>query len=384
MKNDSIYSKSEFMKAALHSALAACGYFCLAGTMLGQGTQSSPGAIFTATNGVNRNEIVMYQRSANGALLFAGRYPTGGRGEGGINDPLQSENSLILSPDHSYLLAVNAGTSDISVFRVSDYGLLLLSVTPSGGGNPVGLAIHDNLVYVVNFGGGGGYHTQGFRLQPWGGLTPIPKSKQPLSNLDPGASSAAFTPDGSKLIVTERVANKIDVFNVNSDGTLSNPVFNKADGVEPFGVQFTPNGVLLVVETNGGPPNNGSLSSFTVNSDNTLSLVTSKADASGQAACWVASNGINAWVSDTATGNIGSYSIGADGTLTSAGSVAQPAATSIPLDLALSDDNQYLYVFYSNVGKLIGYKVGNNGQLAEINSVSPEKPSVGAEGLAAY
>ena len=388
MKNDSIRPKSGFIKVAQHT-LAVCGCLCLAGTMLAQDTRSSPGAVFTATNGVNRNEIIMYERAANGALRREGRYATGGRGEGGANDPLQSQNSLILSPDHSYLLAVNAGTSDISVFRVSDYGLLLLSVTPAGGGNPVGLAIHDNLVYVVNF--GGGFHTQGFRLQPWGGLTPIHNSRQPLSTLDTGASSAAFTPDGSKLVITERIANKIDVFNVNSDGSLSNPVYNNADGVEPFGIEFTPNGVVLVTETNGGPPNKGSLSSFIINSDNTLSMVTSKADASGLATCWVAANGINAWVSDTASGNIGAYSIGGDGALTPAGSVAQQTAppnaspaTSFPLDLALSDDNQYLYVLYSSLGELVSYKIGTGGQLTEINAVSAERPSSGAEGLAAY
>ena len=331
----------------------------------------------------------MYLRDSNGHLKLVGHFPTGGRGEGGTNDPLQSENSLIVSPDHQFLLVVNAGTSDISVFRISNYGLELMSVTPSAGGNPVGLALHDNLLYVVNF--GGGYHTAGFRLRPSGELTPVKDSKQPLSTLDTGASSAAFTPDGTKLVVTERIANKIDVFTVNSDGSLSDPVYNNSQGVEPFGIQITPSGVLLVTETNGGPPNNGSMSAYTVNQDNSLSVVTAKANASGGATCWVATDGVFAWVSNTISGSVGAFTLSPGGALTPIGAVAQQAAppntqpaTSFPLDLALSADNQYLYVSFSSLGKIVGYKVGTDGALKEVTSVLPTAPSAGAEGLAVY
>ena len=35
-------------------------------------------------------------------------------------------------------------------------------------------------------------------------------------------------------------------------------------------------------------------------------------------------------------------------------------------------------------GEIVGYKVGENGQLQQVTSMLPEQPSVGAEGLAAY
>jgi hypothetical protein len=35
-------------------------------------------------------------------------FPTGGRGSGGVTDPLGSQGSLTLSQDHSLLFAVNA------------------------------------------------------------------------------------------------------------------------------------------------------------------------------------------------------------------------------------------------------------------------------------
>ena len=94
------------------------------------------GAVFAATNDVTHNEVVMYTRTATGELKYVGNFDTGGRGQGGYNDPLQAQSSILLSPDHRYLLAVNAGSSTVSVFKVHGYGLELLDKTPTHGGNP--------------------------------------------------------------------------------------------------------------------------------------------------------------------------------------------------------------------------------------------------------
>ncbi len=376
------------VRKGLAAALLAAGLLSTC-NLHAQNADGTAGALFLATNNPSRNEIIMYNRLANGKLRLVGRYPTGGRGEGGGNDPLQSQSSLIITPDRAFLLAVNAGTSDISVFRISDYGLVLASVTPSGGGNPVSLAIHDDLVYAINF--GGNFHTAGFRLQPSGDLTPVAGSRLPLSGLDPGASTAAFTPDGSKLIVTERIANKVDVFTVNSDGSLANGTFNDSQGVEPFGAQFTPNGALLVTETGGGPFVGGSTSSYQINADNTLAVVSSKVTAGGGATCWVVNNGKYAWVSNTSTSSIAAYSVNGTGTLQLLGVVATQAApagaplgTSFPLDSGISADDRYFYVFYSTLGQVAGYRIGDNGTLTQVTLNAAEKPQVGAAGLAVY
>lgn len=161
------------MKRMVVGALV-CGLVLVHGAKASQIKQDfgAVGAVFAATNDVNQNEVVMYARAETGALKYVGKFATGGRGEGGVNDPLQSEGSLVLSNDHKYLLAVNAGSSTLSVFQVNGSGLRLLGVEPSHGGNPVSVAIHEDLVYVANF--GGTYHTAGFHLRPGGeiGLHP--------------------------------------------------------------------------------------------------------------------------------------------------------------------------------------------------------------------
>jgi 6-phosphogluconolactonase len=266
------------------------------------------GSVFAATNDATHNELVMYSRAKNGALQYVGKFGTGGRGEGGINDPLQSESSLLLSADHHYQLAVNAGSSTLSLFEVNSHGLRLLETKPTQGGNPVSVTMHDDLIYVANV--GGTYHTAGFRLRPWGELEFIRNSKQPLSSLDTEPGTIAFSPDGSKLIVTERQTSKIDVFSVAPDGSLSNPVVNSAQGIEPFGASFAPSGVLLVSEAGSG-----AVSSYSVNADNALSAITAKSPSSGAATCWVIPAGAYAYATSAITSSISAYKLGTGGDL---------------------------------------------------------------------
>lgn len=98
-----------------------------------------------------------------------------------------------------------------------------------------------------------------------------------------------------------------------------------------------------------------------------------------------------AWVSNTSTSSIGAYSVNGTGTLQSLGVVATQAATagaplgtSFSLDSGISADNQYFYVFYSTLGQVAGYKIGDNGTLTQVTLNAAEKPQVGAAGLAVY
>jgi len=95
------------------------------------------GAVFVMTNAAGRNEVIAYQRNADGSLGHKRRFNTGGRGSGGTTDPLASQGSLTLTEDHSFLLAVNAGSGEISVFGVHQNFLDLVDVTPCGGSEPV-------------------------------------------------------------------------------------------------------------------------------------------------------------------------------------------------------------------------------------------------------
>ena len=90
-----------------------------------------------------------FQREADGSLREGHTFANDGRQTGGVTDPLESQGSLTLSQDHSLLFAVNGGTGEISVFLVDDSNLLLLGKVSSGGAEPIAVAQHRHLVYVL-------------------------------------------------------------------------------------------------------------------------------------------------------------------------------------------------------------------------------------------
>lgn len=87
-------------------------------------TTSSPvsaGVVFVQTDNTAGNRVVAYDRAADGTLIAAGSYATGGRGgilAGSVVDHTASQGSLASDPRHGLLYAVNAGSDTISVFAV--------------------------------------------------------------------------------------------------------------------------------------------------------------------------------------------------------------------------------------------------------------------------
>src|SRR5258706_2266033 len=73
-----------------------------------------------------QNTILAYRRDpANGCLTPLGAYPSGGTGFAnplGLLGPNDGDRDMIISPDRSLLFSVNAGSSDISVFRINSDG----------------------------------------------------------------------------------------------------------------------------------------------------------------------------------------------------------------------------------------------------------------------
>ena len=73
-----------------------------------QDDPNKTGAVFVMTNDADRNEVISFKRESDGSSQAGKRFSTGGRGTGGVTDPLESQGSLTLSQDHSLLFAVNA------------------------------------------------------------------------------------------------------------------------------------------------------------------------------------------------------------------------------------------------------------------------------------
>jgi 6-phosphogluconolactonase len=95
-----------------------------------------PAAVYVQANDATENEVVAFSRADDGALAPVGRYSTGGRGTGLPH--LGSAGSVVLSGDGRWLLVVNAGSDELSLFAVQPDGLRLAGRAGSGGSKTTG------------------------------------------------------------------------------------------------------------------------------------------------------------------------------------------------------------------------------------------------------
>jgi 6-phosphogluconolactonase (cycloisomerase 2 family) len=374
------------LAGASGSASAFGGGFPHPGPIHGPGPGPGPiagpqRAVFVQTDNTTGNQVVVYERASNGTLTQTGIFNTGGLGgvlSGSEVDHLASQGSLAYDPANSLLYAVNAGSNTISVFAVFGNQLVLRQVLSSGGAFPVSIAVSRGLVYVVNAEEGGS--VQGF-VSLFGHLIPIPGSTRPLG-LNAAATpqftntpgQVAFSPDGSKLIVTTKAnGSDIDVFQVRGFGQLSpTPVVNSEPGTVPFGVSFDQGGDLVVSEAAGF------VASFSLNANGTVTQLDSVATAQA-ATCWVASDGSFFFASNAGSASLSGFQSSAGGALTALGNTPTDAGT---VDAAASGDGRFLYVQAGAAGIVDEFAVSAQGTLTKIGSVTVPG-AIGGEGIVA-
>jgi 6-phosphogluconolactonase (cycloisomerase 2 family) len=370
-----------------HSLQLAIAGIAFAAAALAQNSNTA-GAVFIMNNSPERNEVIQYTRLANGTLQQLAAFPTGGRGSGGLTDPLESQGSLVLSADHSMLLAVNAGSGDISVFRVFPFfGLELVGLVPSGGSSPVAIAQWGNLVYVLN--SSGSSNVTGFQVDQFGRLSPIPNSTRFLTTNTSGAASIAFSGDGKWLAVTERLTNNIDVFSVQANGTLS-PIVTSMSAVPGlFAVLFAQDDIAVAVSTGPAGATNGSLlSSYSIGSNGQITPITASVPTLGAASCWsaVTPDGRFVYTSNAGSATISGFSLSAGGTLTALPNtvVATNPAGSTNLDIAVTADGKFLYSLNSGTGVIGIFAINDDGTLTASGTAPGITPAAGFNGIAAY
>src|ERR671935_2413135 len=110
------------------------------------------GYVYVNDNTAGKNTVAAFARQADGQLkpLAGSPFSAGGAGTG---SGLASQGAVQVSSDGRYLIAVDAGSNQVSVLRIKRGGALKLvsgGVVSSGGTRPVSVAEHHGLVYVAN------------------------------------------------------------------------------------------------------------------------------------------------------------------------------------------------------------------------------------------
>ena len=367
-----------------HSALLA---FVIAGaaaaTASAHGTAVT-GHVYVNDNTAPANTIAAVDRHADGSLtpVPGSPFPAGGAGTGA---GLASQGALQITDNGRYLVAVDAGSSQLSVLRIHRDGSLQLvrdGVVSSGGALPVSVAIHHRLVYVANASSVGPNDT-GFILGDHGHLYPLTGSTVTLPDgSQPG--DVLFNGDGRKLVGTRVASSQIDSFTVGWNGLLRAAPGSPfpAQGLGPFGSEFRPTNPdqLFVSNAHNTATDSGTVSAFTDSSNGTLSSIGSSPFADLQMApCWVeiSHDGRFLFTVNTASGSISSYSITRGGTLALLGSTPVSAGGGVGgVDARMSPDGRTLYVDESKIGEVGAFAV-NGGRLTEL-ATSPTPLPAGA------
>ena len=290
----------------------------------------------------------------------------------------------VLPPSNRFLLAVNAGSNQISVLKINKNDLTVVDLVNSGGIRPISLALHDDLLYVLNE--GGTPNITGFTVEENGTLTPLAGSTQPLiGGVAADPAQIGFSSDGSLLVVTEKAGNRINTYTIDDDGLPSAPINNPSNGMTPFGFAFNNAGTLVVSEAFGGAANASAASSYSAPDSGILSVVSGSVANSQTASCWVVipNNGKFAFVSNTGSGTISSYRIGSDVEwLALLDSVAGDTGMgSSPIDMTLSNNSRYLFVHAAGSQLVVSFRVKKKGTLTMVDTAGGLP--LGAQGIAA-
>jgi 6-phosphogluconolactonase len=338
-------------KDGMDGADGAAGAAGTTGTDGATGTTGATGperalpALYTMTNTTGGNQVSDWLRASNGNLSRNGTYATTGKGLGaGIG----SQGALVFDDASQRFFAVNPGDNTISMLALAEDGTLtMMSTVASGGVKPVSIAVHGDVVYVVNYGDVNaaqvGANITGFKVAG-ATLTAIAGSTRPLSaTTDVHPTDIGFSPTGDYVLVVERIANKLDTFKL-VDGVAQAGSFQASVGMQPFAFDWSPEGFLLVAEVGDGSATGSSASSYSISDTGALTPITSKLATLQGAACWIVSAGGYAYVANAATANITGLTVSETGVLTLHDKTGITAMTGAGAnDVAVSPDHGFLY-----------------------------------------
>jgi 6-phosphogluconolactonase (cycloisomerase 2 family) len=339
------------------------------------------GHVFVNDNTAIANTVAAFDRHADGTLTPVPGSPFQALGAG-TGAGIASQGALQEAFGGRYLLAVDAGSNQISVLAVGHDGSLApVSVAWSGGSDPVSIAVHGSLVYVANASSVSPNYT-GFRLGRDGRVHPIPGSTFTLPDgSQPG--DVLFNETGAVLAGARVATSEIDSFRVRPSGRLApaagSPI--AAQGSGPFGSEFRPtNPDQLFVSNAHGGAGNGTVSAFNVGFNGALTSIGKSPFPDDQTApCWVeiSHDGNYLFTVNTASASISRYSIARNGVLTLIGSTPMNDPSGlVPEDARLSPDGTSLWVVDSGLHAISGFAV-DGGNLTELSS-SPTPAPAGA------
>ena len=405
------------------------------------------GAVYAMANGEASNTIAAYGRRGDGTLELIGTFATGGRGgafDGGEGlDPLISAYALELTPDNRFLLAVNAGSSTVTAFRInSDFTLTRTSEAFTFGVGPNSLSYSNGQFFVTNIDADGEFAGEpdqegsvlGYHLTRRGNIIPDFRNYRLLGNRP---SAIRVSPDSRNVVVSSINAGSATLESGSEDeivlyglrrGVLSdNPTStatstlrnNEAGRNLPSAIGFEivreRNRQYVVVtearefQSNGAPPafpalQTGSVSTWEISRGNLVPvdldvIPDGRSITDGErTACWIAFSEDQDyfWVSNALDASISTYSF--DGgdievleEIAIQGVGAESPEPSVAfgetqgwIDLDTDQYGEYVYQLYGLEGTIGVFQVEDGGSLSFVEEVTGTLPAQNTQGIVAF
>ncbi len=384
------------------------------------------GAVYAMSNNLKQNSIISYVRNSKDQFVFLAEFRTGGRG--GILDtgdnvnPLISQNSIIVTPNKRFLLAVNAGSNSVTVFRIlKNFRLRRVFIAKVLGRGPMAIAINrrGTLVYVASADADGKFtspaDSQGALTGFWmnrrtGRLYRIRNS---LRKLPTRPGDVVFAPDGRSVIVASnnpfspqlpKTSEAVLSYRVLRGGVLSRRPVSAVSSTRP-GMPANRNppaiiglavvrvrGVQYVVVPEIRGDQTGSVSTFRLQRDGRLIgvdidvLTGSAIDSGERAACWIVFNRKKDtfFVTNTATDTVSTFSFRRGrSTLVNATSASGQSSLRGAIDLAISPDDKFVFVHGGVEGEVGVFRVRNGGAKLEFVKNLARLPTGNTQGVVA-
>ena len=313
--------------------------------------------IYVQTNDAERNELVAFDRAADGKLTAIGHFDTGGRGSG--TPHLASQSSVVVSGDR--VLVTNAGSDELSLFRVTADGLELAAPRPERRQPPD--------------------ERRGSRRARLRAEQRLARDRRLLARLARAARGHAADAGGGRRPGADRLQpgrphagrdrarhEQHQHLRVNEHGLAEGPQTIASSGATPYGFDFA-GGSLVVTEAFGGEAGAAAASSYSLGGERLEPVSGSVANTRSEV-CWAAvtHDGRFVYVTNFGDGTISSYRIGDDGSL----ELLEPVAASTNMgqkglrDEAITGDGRFLYALDADARRIYGWSVGEDGSLAPV------------------
>ncbi len=350
---------------------------------------SAQNFVYTDNNTVGANSVTAFSIGSNGALTNIGTFATGGSGAGA---GFTAANRARVCATGNRLYVSNGGSGDVSGFDINTItgALSLVPGSPFATGGTAGAGISidctPNGQFLIAANAGSSNITV-FSIAANGALTPVAGSPFAAGGVNPDGVKVA--PNGRFLSVALLSSDAVAMFSIASNGMLTpvagspfaSPAIGAAAGVD---INCESNRLFVSQNSNFGT----NVDVYSIGSSGGLTLVqTSSNSTAGKNSnvCALSPNQQFLFVSNQEIASVTVFVVASNGTLSLVPGSPFGGTGGDPSGLATNAAGTFLFTANSDESNVTSFSIAGNGALALVGNFATGRPlSSGLASLAVF